>query len=136
MGVITMLRSCAYCGRVHDRSFDCPKKPKKEKAVNDITKFRGSSKWKRLREAIVCRDRCLCCVCRSKGIYKSDDLSVHHIVPLVIDFSLRTDPDNLITLCTTHHEEAERGDIPADVLRGLIQAEDTPRGSESDSGEA
>ena len=123
-----MLRSCAYCGRVHERGFRCPKKPVEKKKTTEITKFRSSFKWKHIREIAMRRDNCLCLMCRSEGVYKSDDLSVHHIVPLVIDFSLRTDPDNLITLCTTHHEEAERGDIPADVLRGLIQAEDTPPG--------
>ena len=36
---------------------------------------------------------------------------MHHIVPLVEDYEKRLDDDNLITLCSRHHEMAEKGDI-------------------------
>ncbi len=130
-----MLKSCASCGRVHAKGIDCPKKPKPKKEKTEITKFRSSAKWKRVREATVRRDNYLCRVCLSKGIYKSEDLEVHHIVPLIIDFSLRTDTDNLITLCGTCHEKAECGSIPADTLRELVVSESPPPAAESVPGE-
>jgi predicted restriction endonuclease len=47
-------------------------------------------------------------------------LEVHHAVPLETDYDKRLDDDNLITLCERHHEMAERGDIPLDVIRRII----------------
>ncbi len=47
-------------------------------------------------------------------------LSVHHIVPLAVDYSMRLDDNNLITLCRSHHELAESGIISAAQLLQLI----------------
>lgn len=55
-------------------------------------------------------------------------LEVHHIVPLVEDYDLRAEEDNLITLCTLHHKDAEAGKIDRETLRRL--AEDPPRWSD------
>lgn len=46
-------------------------------------------------------------------------LSVHHIVPIEEDYSLRLDNDNLITLCSLCHSIAETGGIERRYLRSL-----------------
>ena len=48
-------------------------------------------------------------------------VEVHHIVPVEEDYSLRLDNDNLISLCREHHEEAEKGRIDRDILKGIAQ---------------
>ena len=126
-----MLKSCIYCGGIHTRGFVCPKKPKTQsKYEKQIDIFRGSVKWKNKREHIYRRDMYLCRVCLDKGVYCSGDLSVHHITPLASDYSMRLDDENLITLCGYHHEAAEKGDIPAEYLRKLVEqgSIDTPPG--------
>lgn len=113
-----MLRSCAICGRIHDAKVRCrnPQPPRQSEAY----RFRSTKAWQDTRNAARERDMNLCRVCRSLGEITTEDLSVHHIVPLEEDFDLRDDLDNLITLCSSHHAEAERGDISRSALRGLI----------------
>ena len=54
----------------------------------------------------------------------NSDLSVHHIVPLKVDYDRRLDNDNLITLCRYHHEAAERGYISRLELANITCAVD------------
>ena len=121
-----MKKSCKYCGRMHDISEVCPRKPhisfhkNKNKQMKD--KFRSTSLWQTKREEIARRDLYLCRVCLSEG-RMSRDISVHHIIPLAADYSKRLDNDNLISLCHYHHERAESGEISPDRLRELA---DTP----------
>lgn len=129
-----MLKSCKYCGRLHDFNAVCPHKPKqkyrysKRKITDDnreIYKFRNSKLWQSKRESIKRRDNYLCLACLNglNGTVKKLNtvgLSVHHIIPLAVDFDKRLDDDNLITLCSLHHEMAESGEIPAEVLRELL----------------
>ena len=123
-----MKKTCKYCGVV---PFDhvCPYRKKhaknyhKPSANGEIEKFRNSSRWQRKRELIKERDLYLCVVCRS-GLYgeiryNSEDLEVHHIVPLDEDFDLALDDDNLVTICCRHHKLADAGKIPREVLRRL-----------------
>ena len=120
-------KSCPYCGRVHDKGFVCPKKLKpQKKEPTDITAFRSSARWQKTRDFIVRRDNFLCRICLENGILTSGDLTVHHIVPLAVDFSKRVDPDNLITVCPQCHEKAESGSIGADHLRVLAMSEIPP----------
>lgn len=123
-----MLKTCIYCGHIHDKKYICKEQQeqlRRKKPQTQITKFRSGVHWQKVRKAILIRDRYLCRVCLSEGVYTSGDLEVHHITPLSVDFSLRCDPYNLITLCPADHERAERGDIPAEKLRELIH-DDTP----------
>lgn len=115
-----MLRSCQYCGRIHDRKFNCGKKPVYQKKRTDIDTFRSSKAWQRKREQIRQRDLNLCRVCFSRGLYIYDNLSVHHIIPIDQDYEKRLDEGNLITLCDVHHEMAENGEIDAETLKMLI----------------
>lgn len=132
-----MLKACSYCGRLHDINAVCSKKPKQkhiykksksdyEEAPTDIRSFRNSKAWQRKREYIKRRDGYVCAACLAglKGTKKrlnTQDLSVHHIVPLAVDFDLRLDDDNLITLCCLHHELAESGVIAVEELRKVLQ---------------
>lgn len=117
-----MLKSCKYCGRIHDTKFDCGKKHKRTKPSNDINKFRWSRKWANKRESIKKRDNYLCQVCKINGRYTYDNLEVHHIIPIAEDYEQRLDDENLITLCQEHHEKAERGEISKEYLYRLLNA--------------
>lgn len=129
------LKSCQYCGRIHKSDYDCGKKPirwKRSNASNvnasstnantirtSIESFRSSSEWKNKRADIRVRDNGVCRVCLANKRITQDNLSVHHIVPLVENFELRLNDSNLITLCGKHHELAESGLISRDELTDL-----------------
>lgn len=123
----TMNKTCTICGIV-PMNHVCPyATPKKHTRSPDgtIEKFRSSQRWKNKTRSIKSRDLHLCRVCRSdrhetRLQYNSEDLEVHHIVPLVEDFNKRLDDDNLITLCARHHKMAERGQITREELRSLL----------------
>lgn len=123
-----MKKSCKYCGFIHKVGFDCSKKPKRNYKIKEQEKdkFRSSYIWQKKREEIKKRDLYLCRICRDEITngeikYNYEDLSVHHIVPLEVDYSLRLENDNLITLCEIHHKEAEKGTIKAEYLKRLIE---------------
>ena len=128
-----MLISCKYCGRVHERKFECePKKKVKEKQKkkriekfkkkkNYIDRFRSTIVWTNKSMEIRKRDLFLCQVCIRKKYYynrqyENSNLSVHHIIPLNVDYNKRLDNYNLITLCGFHHELAEAEEIPTEEL--------------------
>jgi len=124
-----MLKSCKYCNRIHDSKYDCGKKPQRKKQGNNKDKFRWTSAWQKKREEIKERDKYLCqaCIRNLKGTiarYTYDSLSVHHAVPLEDDFEKRLDNDNLLTLCDPHHELAERGEIPLDIILNIIKEQE------------
>lgn len=117
---MTMLRSCAVCGRVHDAKVECrPREwaPRKSRAAV----FRGSPKWKAARRAVRERDCNACRWCLAHGDLVTDGLSVHHIIPLEEDFALRAEPSNLVTLCSACHEAAEAGKISRESLIRLVR---------------
>lgn len=123
-----MLKSCKYCGRIHDSKIVCKSKEeaqKRRKRFSNKDRFRGTEVWKRKRKEIRERDRCICQVCVRNlynpiRIYETDNLQVHHAIPLEDDFDKRLDNENLLTLCERHHEMAESGEIPIEVIRGII----------------
>jgi 5-methylcytosine-specific restriction endonuclease McrA len=120
-----MLKACKYCGRIHDSRYDCGKKPQREKKVTYIDKFRSSRRWREKREQIRQRDRNLCQICirnlyNTDRRYNGENLSVHHAIPLEKDFDRRLDDDNLLTVCAFHHEMAEAGLIPLEILKKII----------------
>ena len=70
------------------------------------------------------RDGYLCQICLRKQYktmkqYQSKELEVHHIIPLKEDISMGLEGENLITLCTYHHKMADRGEIPAHLLKEI-----------------
>lgn len=133
-----MLKTCVYCGRIHDASMNCPDKARALKKQEEIKsgrrrnrddkadRYRHTGEWKHTREHVLHRDRrlCLCCLAGLEGTqtqFETRALSVHHIVPLNEDYSLRIDEENLITVCAYHHEACEGGAIGRDVQRELVE---------------
>lgn len=128
-----MLKSCQYCGRVHDDKQACQQKKQAEQRRSRNRKgssalmFRRSKDWTDKSIAIRKRDRylCLCCLAGLPGTasrYNTSNLSVHHITPIEEDYSGRLDNDNLITLCSVHHEMCEAGKISRQAQRELVRA--------------
>ena len=116
-----MLKSCTYCGRIHDKKYICPQKKealkkrqvKKKQGVSDF--FHSSAKWTRKSKAIRERDHHLCQACLH-GI-----AGAGIIVPISEDYDLRLDDDNLITLCRECHEKAESGSITRAALQAAVE---------------
>lgn len=110
-----MLTSCQYCGRIHEKKYICDKKRKaqeerwKKKRETKAFRFRKSYEWTQKSREIRERDHymCLCCQAGLEKTYKkfnTEELDVHHIIPIEEDFNLRLSDDNLITICKVHHE--------------------------------
>lgn len=124
-----MLVSCSYCGRIHDKNFDCGRKPRRIRYNTDAVKFRNTSRWQKKSREIRERDNflCQCCIREMPGTfrkYEYDGCSVHHNVPLSEDLSRGLENANLITLCSVHHEMAERGEISRDTIQAIINEQE------------
>lgn len=120
-----MLKSCSYCGRIHDSKHDCGKKPVCRKIRGKKDVFRSTAEWQRKAKEIKERDNYLCQIC-VRNMYEtnrrlnSENLSVHHAIPLENNFEKRLDNDNLLTVCSKHHEMAESGKIPLQIIQKII----------------
>ena len=126
-----MKYTCKYCGGIHEEGYKCPRKPKRQykpRPDTDRGNFRVSSEWLRVRAEVLERDGYRCRICEEEHTPRRYNrrLSVHHIVPLAEDWTRRSDPDNLITLCDRHHDDAERGRYSRTYLKKLVKA--SPRG--------
>lgn len=127
-----MLKSCSYCGRIHDSKLICREKKiaeekrwKYRKNTNAL-KFRRTNQW--TNKSIDIRERdnymCLCCKEEMKGTlrkYNTEDLSVHHIIPIEEDYDKRLDDYNLISVCQRHHEMCESGQISRERQQELVR---------------
>ena len=104
-----MLKACSRCGRVHGHG-ECTAggyvryTPPKDTPVR---RFRRTGRWQRKRNSIVKRDGYLCRLCLDNMKLTSDNLQVHHIIPVAVDDSLKLVDDNLITLCPDCHRQVE-----------------------------
>lgn len=116
--LLAMLKMCPVCHRIHDVTIKC--KRDQPPRASRADRFRNTKQWQNARNEARERDLNLCVVCRAAGEVVTDDLSVHHIVPLEENFDMRDDLSNLITLCSYHHELAERGAISRSELRKLV----------------
>lgn len=119
-----MLKSCPYCGKIHDKKVVCSKKPVPKKYNTDQSKFRSTSAWTKKARSIKRRDGFLCQVCLRElhgttRKYNAEHLEVHHIIKVKDDFDLRLDDTNLITLCEHHHTMADCGEITAKELKNI-----------------
>lgn len=65
--------------------------------------------------------------------FNTEDLSVHHIVPIEEDYSQRLDGSNLITVCGIHHEMCETGIISRDVQKHLVEESMRAAGEDADA---
>lgn len=122
-----VLKACPYCGRVHDSREDCGRRPQKRWGKRDsrADRFRSSEAWKRKSLEIRERDRfcCQACIRNMPGTTRRieyDGVSVHHAVPIDVDYDRRLDNDNLISLCAYHHRQAEIGVLSAGKIRAMI----------------
>ena len=132
-----MLKACSYCGRIHDSKYMCPQKEQniksrqsqRSKANKKVYDFHRSHKWKGKSVAIRERDNYCCQIC-VRGLYnpdrkyETDNISVHHIVPIAEDWDKSLDDENLITLCAKHHEQAEKGEIKKEELKKIAQEQE------------
>ena len=49
------------------------------------------------------------------------------LFPVNADWEKRLDDDNLLTVCQMHHEMAENGEIPYEVVKGIIDEQEAKR---------
>ena len=113
-----MLKSCSFCGRIHNSNEVCKYKPKKNnrRETTEEDRLRGLNIWKKKRKYINERDNYICQLC-IRNLYNTtkkinnDIIQVHHITPIKEDKSLWLDDDNLLCLCFYHHREAELNNI-------------------------
>lgn len=136
-----MLRSCQYCGRIHERSYVCPQKQQRiaerqssrSKNNKRVYDFHRSRAWRDKSEDIKQRDGYCCQIC-IRGLYdpdrkyETDDLSVHHIIPVSEDWDRRFDDEILLTACRRHHELAEAGKIPRGELLRIAEEQEEKNG--------
>lgn len=126
-----MLKSCKYCGRIHESAYICPPKKQaeairqKHRGDTMARAFRKSTRWTNKSIAIRERDHYMCLCCKAKLVgtvneINTINLSVHHIVPIEEDFELKLDESNLITVCGKHHEMCEANEISRDEQRRLV----------------
>lgn len=124
-----MFKSCNICGKIHKSGQRCPQKKYLKTSGREADSFRSSQAWKNKREIIKQRDKYMCrwCFHQHEGEALTKDavnyrsLSVHHIVPIDEDYSLRLEDSNLITLCPRCNEDAERGAIGRAELSRLVE---------------
>ncbi len=125
-----MLKSCQYCGRIHDSKFICSQRPKRKQYTTEADKFRWTGKWQKKREEIKERDLNLCQICirelyNTEIKYNTKDLEVHHNIPINEYYNKRLDNDNLLTVCHYHHEMCESGDIPREEVQQIIREQES-----------
>lgn len=124
-----MLKSCQYCGRIHDSKYICPSKPKRIKQTTEADKFRWTKKWQNKREEIKQRDLYLCQICirelyNTRNKYNTEQIEVHHNIPINEDYNKRLNNDNLLTVCHTHHEMCESGEISRKEVQKIINEQE------------
>lgn len=124
-----MLKSCKYCGRIHESKYDCGKKPIRKKIRTRQNSFRSTQAWTRKSIEIRQRDKYLCQICIRKLYgtrqqYNHRNIEVHHIIPVSEDWERRLDNETLLSLCEEHHEAAECGEIPREVLLSIAREQE------------
>ena len=130
---IVMKYSCSWCGKIHEKNFDCGRKPKR-----DYSSYRRKAEeagrytyaFKEKSKEIKRNSMNLCAVCLDQGILQYDELETHHIIKLVDAPEKVCDDDNLICLCKRHHRMADRGQLREEYLSELARGRDTPQGGE------
>ena len=124
-----MLRSCSYCGRIHDSKYICPNKPQRRNQTTEADRFRWTSIWQNKREEIKQRDLYLCQICirelyNTVYKYNTEELEVHHNIPINEDYDKRLENNNLLTVCDRHHKMCDRGEIPREEVQNIIEEQE------------
>ena len=93
--------TCSRCGIVK-RGHICDKKPyRKKERDTQADKFRKSKRWTDKSIEIRQKSKYLCSVCidnkyHTINQFNYNNLSVHHIVPVIENYNLRLENSNLI----------------------------------------
>ena len=53
-----------------------------------------------------------------------NNLSVHHNIPIGEDYNKRLDNNNLLTVCSVHHEMCESGEISKEIVQKIIDEQE------------
>ena len=80
------------------------------------TPWRSSYQWKKKRREINDLYGGKCAVCGS-----TDNVQVHHIIPLSVLPELKLDDNNLVLLCSTCHELAHNAILSQTKLKSVIK---------------
>lgn len=126
-----MKKSCHYCGRIHEKDYDCGKKPhriygKYERKPEERGRY--SYAFKQTSKQVKVDSGYLCAYCLYEGKLTYEDLETHHITKLVDAPELVCEESNLICLCRAHHRMADEGRLPTHILRQLASQRGTPQG--------
>lgn len=119
--------------RVHDSKYDCGKRPvRKKMKPSKADYFRRSGAWTSKAIEIKQRDNYLCQICLRNLYdtirqYNYENLSVHHAIPVNADYDKRLDDDNLLTVCSMHHKMCEDGQIPYEIVKGIIDEQESKK---------
>jgi len=118
------LKSCPYCGRIHDTRYDCGKKPTRQYKRSAEEAGRYTGKWQKKAKAVKEDCHYLCEYCLEHGTLTYSGLEVHHIIKLRDRPDLLLDDDNLVCLCKEHHRMADRGEIAPELLKEIAEKRD------------
>lgn len=130
-----LLKSCQYCGKIHDSKILCKQKEiaikmrQGSRKNKEVYSFHKSRKWTKKSLDIRKRDNWCCQVC-IRGLYnparkfETENISVHHIESVEKDWDRRFDDYNLITLCSKHHEMAEKNEISKKELKKIVEEQE------------
>lgn len=124
-----MYKSCSKCGKIHDTRFKCNAGTVYQNG--EERKLRSKYAWTKKSLEIRERANYLCEVCRDNGVYVYDNLEVHHITKLRENPSGLLDNYNLICLCESCHEKAEKNQIDSDYLKELAKNREDMAGNGS-----
>ena len=94
-----------------------------ENRDKEIYSFYNSKEWTSIRAVIKQRDLGLCQVCLQQKILTPMH-TVHHIIELKEDYSLRTTESNLISVCSTCHHKIHRAydtDAKEEMVKFLLE---------------
>ncbi len=95
-------------------------------------RFRNSPRWHKKRTKIKQRDNYLCQVCvrdlyNTQRIYNCENLQVHHAIPINSSNELKLEDSNLITLCSMHHSMCDKGQIPYEEVKRIIDEQENKK---------
>lgn len=117
-----MYKSCSRCGKIHASNYQCNigRVARKHNGGTERT-LRSSWKWTEKSKEIRDKAHYMCEVCMSEGRINLSDVEVHHIIKVKDNEDLLLDNFNLICLCTTHHHQADSGELSQDLLQDLAR---------------
>lgn len=114
-------KACSKCGKIHPYNYKCSVGVDYNRSKVAEDKLRSKYAWTKKSKQIRDDAGNLCEVCKANGIATYDGLEVHHIEKLRENVDGLLDDDNLISLCTTHHKQADNGEIDPAYLRELVK---------------